>query len=164
MLLVLIYALLPVACMAGQGAGAGKQPTLLDFAAILLLWLPIEFGAGAGLVPIQARGYLHSMAYGIAILLGLVLFRCYRALPGLKLQAPRSAADVRLPLAAFALLAPVLAVVGIAIGFISWPHHPGEIRRCDVGRCAGHCCRHSAARGNPLPVADSKLADATLWR
>jgi uncharacterized protein len=110
--MVLAYTLAPVACVV---AGA-------DFLAILLLWLPLEFAAGAHLVPRPAQGFLHSVAYGVAILLGLVLFLGYRALPGMKYNLPRDRRDWLLPLAGFAILAPVLIVVGVAIGFIPMPH------------------------------------------
>jgi uncharacterized protein len=123
-LLILVYTLLPVGCAAAQGAGFGKRPTWLDFTAILLLWLPLEFGAGAGLVPLRARGYLHSIAYGVAILLGLVLFTAFRWFPDLKYNLPRRPGDLWLPLAGFAAVAPVLIILGIAIGFIPPPHLP----------------------------------------
>jgi len=123
-LMVLAYTAAPVACAYLQGAGVIHRPSAGDFLTIGLLWLPIEFGAGQGLVPRAAQGFLHSVAYGIAILLGLTLFLGYRSFPGLKYSLPRRARDFRLPLAGFALVAPVLAVVGIAIGFIPWPHLP----------------------------------------
>lgn len=122
-LLVLIYSALPILCVFPLGRAKGK-PHALDFLAILLLWLPLEFAAGGTLVPRPAQGFLHSVAYGIAILLGLVLFLCFRAMPGMKYDFPRSARDGWLPLAAFAMVAPILAVVGIAIGFIPPPHLP----------------------------------------
>lgn len=95
-----------------------------DLLTVLLLWLPIEFAAGQSLVPVPARGFLHSAAYGIAILLGLVLFLGLRGLPGMKFQAPRTKRDLWLPLVGFLVVAPVLVVVGIAIGFIPPPHLP----------------------------------------
>ncbi len=95
-----------------------------DLLTVLLLWLPLEFAAGRSLVPVPARGFLHSVAYGIAILLGLVLFLGFRALPGMKYRAPRTKRDLWLPLAGFAAVAPVLVAVGIAIGFIPPPHLP----------------------------------------
>lgn len=95
-----------------------------DLLTVLLLWLPIEFAAGASLVPVTARGFLHSVAYGIAILLGLVLFLGFRALPGMKYHAPQTRRDPWLPLVAFVAVAPVLIVVGMAIGFIPAPHLP----------------------------------------
>ena len=48
--LALAYTAAPVACVFPLGSGFGKRPRPLDFAAIPLLWLPLEFGAGAGLV------------------------------------------------------------------------------------------------------------------
>jgi uncharacterized protein len=125
-LVVLLYTAAPVACAAWQGAGAVKRPTVLDFVTILLLWLPLEFGAGGALVPAAARGYLHSVAYGIAILLGMVLFSGFRSFPDLKFNLPRKRADWWLPVVGFAVAAPVLMVVGIAVGFIPWPHLPGK--------------------------------------
>jgi membrane protease YdiL (CAAX protease family) len=123
-LMVLAYTVAPVACAYAQGAGATGPPSALDFLAIALLWLPIEFGAGHTLIPRPAQGFLHSVAYGIAILLALTLFLGFRTFPGMKYNLPRRAADFRLPVVGFALVAPVLAVVGIAIGFIPWPHLP----------------------------------------
>ncbi len=122
--LVLAYTAAPVASMAAQGAGAAKRPSGLDFLAVLLLWLPLEFGAGAQLVPLAARGYLHSIAYAIAILLGLILFLCFRWFPDLKYTLPRNRRDLWLPLAGFAVVAPVLIGLGIVIGFIPPPHLP----------------------------------------
>ncbi|HEV3329493.1 MAG TPA: type II CAAX endopeptidase family protein [Bryobacteraceae bacterium] len=124
LLVVLLYTTAPVACAAWQGAGSVKRPSILDFAIILLLWLPLEFGAGGALVPAPARGYLHSVAYGMAILLGLVLFGSFRMFPDLKFNLPRQPADWWLPAAAFAVAAPVLMMVGIGVGFIPWPHLP----------------------------------------
>src|SRR5437763_12374701 len=69
--MVLAYTLAPAACAYMAGAGSPKKPGVLDFAVIVLLWLPLEFAAGATLVPRPAQGFLHSVAYGIAILLGL---------------------------------------------------------------------------------------------
>jgi membrane protease YdiL (CAAX protease family) len=121
---VLAYTAAPVLCLAVQKPGFPQRPTALDFLAILLLWLPIEFAAGAELVPRPAQGFLHSVAYGIAILLGLTLFLGYRAFPGLKYNVPRCGRDLWLPLAGFAILAPVLVLIGIPIGFIPPPHLP----------------------------------------
>jgi membrane protease YdiL (CAAX protease family) len=131
--LVLVYTLAPVACVVWAACRAAIRtpggppqaaPQALDFLAILLLWLPIEFGAGQTLIPRPAQGFLHSVAYGIAILLGLVLFLGFRGFPGLKYNLPRTSRDLWLPLAGFALLAPVLIALGIPIGFLPLPHLP----------------------------------------
>ena len=121
-LMVLLYLVLPVACASAAGRGPTKEPALLDFAAILLLWLPLEFAAGAQLVPRPAQGFLHSVAYGIAILLCLTLWLGFRPIEGMKYNAPRQARDWWLPLVGFAAVAPVLIAVGIAIEFIPPPH------------------------------------------
>lgn len=125
-LLVLAYTSAPVLCAYAQGAGAASPPSALDFLTVLLLWLPLEFAAGAHLVPRPAQGFLHSVAYGIAIVLALVLFVGFRRVPELKYNLPRHARDYWLPLAGFAIVAPVLAFVGIAIGFIPPPHLPTQ--------------------------------------
>jgi len=133
-LLVLVYTALPVLC----ATGAARRP-MLDFLTILLLWLPIEFGAGQTLVPRAAQGFLHSLAYAIAILLGLVLFLCYRTLPGMKFNLPRRPTrtrDLWLPLAGFGLLAPVLVLLGIGIGFLPTPHLPAGGPSGPAGRMA----------------------------
>jgi len=116
-IVVLIYTAAPVLCrytMSGKG----------DFLAVLLLWLPIEFAAGFAFVPRTSYGFLHSVIYGIAIVLGLTLFLGYRPIGGMKFNLPRSPRDLWLPLVGFAMVAPVLAVVGVAIGFIPPPHWP----------------------------------------
>ena len=125
-LMVLLYLALPVACVFSAGAGSPTRPGLLDFAAILLLWLPIEFAAGASLVPRPAQGFLHSVAYGIAILLGLTLWLGFRPFPGTKYNLPRRARDWWLPALGFLAVAPLLIAVGIAIGFIPPPHLPNR--------------------------------------
>jgi uncharacterized protein len=124
---VLLYTAAPVLCAFVQGPGPTQRPTALDLLTILLLWLPIELAAGASLVPPAARGFLHSVIYGIAILLALVLFAGFRSFPGLKFNLPRQRRDFWLPLAGFAAVAPVLALVGVAVGFLPLPHIPAEI-------------------------------------
>jgi len=76
------------------------------------------------LVPRPARGYLHSVAYGIAILLALLLFLGFRRTPGLKYNGPDDVRDAWWPLAGFAAAAPVLVLLGVALGFIPPPHPP----------------------------------------
>jgi len=125
-LMVLAYTAAPVLCAYAQGPGPVERPSLVDFVTILLLWLPLEFAAGASLVPRPAQGFLHSVAYGIAILLALVLFIGFRSVAGLKFNLPRHARDYWLPLAAFAVTAPVLAIGGVAIGFIPPLHAPTQ--------------------------------------
>jgi membrane protease YdiL (CAAX protease family) len=118
------YTAAPVLCVWLARHQPASRPSVLDFAAVLLLWLPLEFAAGASLVPRPAQGYLHSIAYGIAILHGLILFAGFRNFPGLKFNLPRSWRDAGLPLAGFALSAPLLILLGVSLGFIPPPHAP----------------------------------------
>src|SRR5271170_2158001 len=55
-----------------------------DLGVILLLWLPLELGAGAAYVPRTAQGTLHTIAYGVAITLALFLFLLFRNFTGMK--------------------------------------------------------------------------------
>ena len=123
-LMLLAYTAAPTICAYLQGPGPTARPSALDFLIILILWLPLEFAAGARLIPRAAQGFLHSVAYGIAILLALVLFLGFRSMPGMKFNLPNHARDYWLPIAAFAITAPVLAIIGVAIGFIPPPHVP----------------------------------------
>jgi membrane protease YdiL (CAAX protease family) len=131
---VLVYTAAPVLCAWVQKPGIVKQPSALDFLAILLLWLPLEFPAPAArLVAKHSQGFLHSIAYGIAILLALALFTGYRSIPEMKYNLPRRRQDLWIALAGFALTAPVLIAVGIWIGFIPMPHWPSA----SAGRMTG---------------------------
>src|SRR5580700_2155153 len=117
-IIVLAYTCAPVLCRYKLSTRAA------DFLAILLLWLPIEFAAGVALVPRASYGFLHTVIYGVAILLGLTLFLGFRPIGGMKFNLPRGWRDLWLPLAGFALVAPVLIAVGVGIGFIPPPHLP----------------------------------------
>lgn len=120
--LVLAYTLAPTACVFVQRRRDVHRPTWLDFAAILLVWLPLEFAAGARLIPKGVQGYLHSVAYGVAILLGVILFLCFRSFSGMKYNGPRTVRDLWLALGGFVVTAPVLIWLGVWIGFIR-PFH-----------------------------------------
>jgi membrane protease YdiL (CAAX protease family) len=123
--IVLAYTAAPVLCAWWQGAGTIGRPTALDFGTVLLLWLPLEFPAGAAhLVAKHSQGFLHSVAYGIAILLGLVLFAGFRSFDGMKYNPPERPRDLWLPLAGFALVAPPLIILGTGLGFMAPFHLP----------------------------------------
>ncbi len=125
-LLALVYTGVPVLLAWTQRKAPAKSPSAMDFVILLMLWLPLEFAAGERWVPRHAQGFLHSVAYGIAILLALAIFAGFRRAPGMKYNLPRGARDLRYTLAGFAITAPVLAVLGIALGFIPWPHAPAN--------------------------------------
>jgi len=122
-LLVLVYTLAPTICIL-LPRRAAELPRLADFAAVLLLWLPLEFAAGATLVPKPAQGYLHTVAYGISILLALWLFLVCRGLKGMKYNLPRRRQDFLNPLLGFTVVAPILIGLGLLFHFVAHPHAP----------------------------------------
>jgi membrane protease YdiL (CAAX protease family) len=124
--LVTVYLFVPAGLAFAQGPGPAR-PSCRDFAIILLLWLPIEFGAGAALIPARERGFLHSAAYGIGILMALVLFLVFRAWDGMKYRVPASGRDFLYALLGFAASAPVLILAGRALNFIPPWHAPARI-------------------------------------
>jgi membrane protease YdiL (CAAX protease family) len=133
-LLILLYTFAPALTAYFQGPGG--RPTWLDFGIILMLWLPLEFAAGQHLVPKPAQGFLHSVAYGIAILLGLTIFLGFRALPGMKFNLP-SARDLAYGVAAFLICAPLLVAGGRLLGFIPPWHAPAHASARAIGRTFG---------------------------
>lgn len=95
-----------------------------DLAAVLLLWLPVEFALGKEFVPARAHGIANELAQGTATVLALVLLVICRGWPGAKYNLPRRWSDLWNPLAAFALLALPLAVLARALGFMGPFHVP----------------------------------------
>jgi membrane protease YdiL (CAAX protease family) len=118
-LAILAYTSLPVLMAWVQGPGRIARPSALDFLTMLVFWLPLEFtGWVAGLIPRAAWGFLHSVAYGVAILLGLILFTAFRRFDGMKVNFPRGWRDLGMAAVGFLLAAPVLIPLGVAIGFM----------------------------------------------
>lgn len=125
-LLIVIYTFLPTICIFFQDMQAGAA-SWLDFIVILLLWLPIELNAGARWIPRHAQGLLHTVAYGVALTLALILVLAFRGLKGMKYNLPTRVMDFTDPLVAFALLAPILIVLGLALAFLPPLHVPGNL-------------------------------------
>lgn len=90
----------------------------LDFAAILLLWLPVEFTTGKELLPRQVWGIVNIAAHGAAVTLALLLFLIFRDLKGIKYELPRRLTDLGNPVAGFFVAAPILIALGLALGFM----------------------------------------------
>jgi uncharacterized protein len=136
-LLVLLYTFAPALAAYYQGPEPrSAHSRWLDFIIVLMLWLPLEFSAGQYLVPKPAQGFLHSVAYGIAILLGLTIFLGFRGLPGMKYNLP-SARDLAYGIAAFVACAPILIVAGRLLGFIPPWHAPAHPSPGAIGRTFG---------------------------
>lgn len=87
-LMAAAYTFAPVAMVYVNRPGRPERPWL-DFAAFLMLWLPVEFTAGKELLPAHAWGTVNIAARGAAVTLGLVLFPVFRDLKGVKYELPR---------------------------------------------------------------------------
>src|SRR3954454_21859368 len=124
-LLVLAYLLGPAICI--SACRPNDRASILDMAAILLLWLPVEFGLGASLVPPPVQGRLHATAYGVAITLALILFAIYRRFSGIKYTPPQRISDLGNAAAGFACAAATLIPLGLAAGFLGRVHPPPNI-------------------------------------
>lgn len=121
--LLAAYTLAPTLCVYFVGP---KNPRAhwLDLIAILLLWLPIELGAGASIVPKPVQGTLHAVAYGVAITLALTLFLLFRSLEGMKYNLPRHWTDLRNGAVGYAIAFAVLMPLGLWVGFLAPIHAP----------------------------------------
>lgn len=128
--LVIVYTLVP----AGYAYGARHvaAPAWSDFLLILWLWLPLEFAAGARWVPKPAQPLLHMAAYGISITLGLILFVLCRRLEGTKYNLPGRRKDLTNVLLGFVVAAPVLILLGRALGFLEPFHIPSHLSAAAV--------------------------------
>lgn len=111
------YALLPTVLVYRNQAGGEPQPWL-DFAAVLLLWLPVEFTTGKELLAPQVHSLANTLAHGAAVTLALFLFLIFRSFPDMKYNLPRNWTDLLNPLIGFLMVAPVLAVLGRALWFL----------------------------------------------
>jgi len=96
----------------------GRRLAGRDLAAVLLLWLPVEFTLGKSLVPVHAHGIANEAAQGTATVLALGLFVVFRDWPDHKYRWPRRGRDFLNALAGFAALAIPLALLGRGLGFL----------------------------------------------
>jgi uncharacterized protein len=111
-----------------------KPPSWADMAVVLMLWLPLEFGAGARWIPRSAQGAMHTVAYGAAITLALMLLLVYRDLKGIKYNLPLRWRDWAYPLAGFAIAAPMLIALGLVLSFLKPFHVPGTLSGWMLGK------------------------------
>jgi uncharacterized protein len=123
LLFVAAYTLLPTALVYMNGAGPHETGHWTDFAAILFLWLPIEFAVGRDFLPRAAWGAANVTARGTAITLALALFLLFRDLKGMKYNLPRKWADLAYPAIGFFVVAPILIGLGLWFGFMG-PYRP----------------------------------------
>jgi membrane protease YdiL (CAAX protease family) len=130
--LAVAWMLAPAAAVYANGPGESARQWL-DLAAILLLWLPVEFAAGKELIPQRAWGLVNITARGSAITLALALFLVFRDLQGMKYNLPRRRADFLNPVLGYLVLAPVLAFLGLEFGFMGPLRVPEPLAAAGLG-------------------------------
>ncbi|MFL6352049.1 MAG: CPBP family intramembrane glutamic endopeptidase [Bryobacteraceae bacterium] len=123
--LVLLYTCVPTLCIHSQMTRFERRTaSWLDLGVILLLWLPLEFSAGASLVPRSMHGVLHASAYGVAVTLGVALFVLARQWKGMRYALPRSFSDVGNFALGYLISVLLLIPLGLWVGFLAHPHWP----------------------------------------
>jgi len=132
-LLIVCYTLVPTTIVFVR-AKAGGAATWTDIIVILLIWLPVELNAGSRWIPRPIQGTVHTMAYGIALTLALLLFLAFRALKGMKYNLPRRLMDFLDPLIAFVIVTPVLVGLGLLLTFIPPFHLPAKMSGLAAGK------------------------------
>lgn len=119
------YAVLPALLVAGS---SGKQPgTWEDYAAVLLIWLPVEFRWMYHLFPYPPP-LTHTLTILMALSTGLAAFVVLRRLDGVGY-----AAEWRRGFAwnfgfLFAVYAAIAIPLGMKIGFLTWAPSPERVR------------------------------------
>jgi membrane protease YdiL (CAAX protease family) len=121
MLLILAYTFLPAICAFMQGPQHGSV-SWLDFAIMLMLWLPVELNFGRPWIPREMQGLAHTAIYGVGLLLALILLGAFRGLRGMKYNLPTQSRDALYVLAAFLAAAVILIPLGLALGFLAPVH------------------------------------------
>jgi membrane protease YdiL (CAAX protease family) len=125
-LLILVYTFAPTLFVYIQiWPSQASTRSWLDFAVILMLWLPLELSVGADLIPQKVQGVLHATAYGIAVTLGVILFLFARHWAGMRYNLPQRFSDLRNAIVGFVVSCLLLIPLGRWVGFLAHPHSPG---------------------------------------
>lgn len=90
----------------------------VEFLVILMLWLPLEYGAWSGFLKNHFGKLAHVLPWGGATVLALFLFSGFRCLPGMKICLPTERKDFLIPFGAFWVAAVILIPLGLILGFI----------------------------------------------
>ncbi len=111
------YVVLPSLLVA---TGSGKPPgTISDYAAVALLWLPVEFRWMYALFPYPAQ-LTHTLTILLAVATGIAAFVLLRRLDGVGYAVTLNRNDAWIILIHFALFALIAVALGTRIGFLSY--------------------------------------------
>jgi len=118
---LLLYLSAPVLLL---GLKRGEVSPLLDFPALLLVWIPLELGLLPPLWPWPGQSG-HSLDGLLGLLLAVVCFRGLRDLQGVGFTLIPATRDWRLAAQGTALFLPVALAIGLLTGFVRpSPHLP----------------------------------------
>ncbi|OGR51129.1 MAG: hypothetical protein A2034_03460, partial [Elusimicrobia bacterium GWA2_38_7] len=104
--------------------GSGDKCSLRDWVGVLLLWLPIEFGALSGFDITFKPGLTIPALPFVAVIQGLYLFRILRNLPQIGYDFLWNFKDLKIAFLALFLLAFSLIPLGTQMGFIQFSFTP----------------------------------------
>jgi hypothetical protein len=128
------YVILPSLFVASS---VGKPPgTFGDYAAVAIIWLPVEFRWMYTLFPFPSQ-LTHTLTILLALSAGIAAFVLLRRMDGIGYAVTLKKGDLWTVLLHFALFAIIAIVIGIKIGFLTFDP--------------------SLARLNPIPLALSVL-------
>ena len=121
---VIIYTFVPaILAWISESKLTPSRFNWLDLIVILSIWLPIEFYGAIGRVSgIKGSDFsdnaIHILAYGLASVMALVIFKALRQSPGLKFNLPKSKKDFFNFLTGFIVSAVILIPVSLYASFI----------------------------------------------
>lgn len=95
-----------------------KKPGWVDFMVILMLWLPLEYGASNGFLKNYFGELAHVLPWGTGVIMALFIFLVFRCLDGMKLVLPHSNEDIFRPVVGFVVSAIVLIPLGLTTDFL----------------------------------------------
>jgi uncharacterized protein len=111
------YVVLPSLLVA---TGAGKPAgTIGDYAAVALIWLPVEFREMYALFPYPSQ-LTHTLTILLALATGIAAFVLLRRLDGIGYAVALNKSDAWIILIHFALFAAIAIAIGTRIGFLSY--------------------------------------------
>ena len=123
------YAVLPALLLAGS---AGKTPgTWTDYAAAVVIWLPVESRWMYRLFPYPPQ-LTHTLTILLALSTGVAAFVVLRRLDGIGYRVESKRGDGGIVLTHFLFLAAIAVPLGVSIGFVSYDPSVARLRSLPV--------------------------------
>jgi uncharacterized protein len=111
------YVILPSLLVASS---VGKPPgTFGDYAAVAIIWLPVEFPRMYQLFPFPSQ-LTHTLTILLALSTGISAFVLLRRMDGIGYAAALNKGDLWIALLHFAIFAAIAVVLGMKIGFLAY--------------------------------------------